>query len=96
MADQYPARERLLTVAGSTGERNTLSLSRKMECEQWFTEHESSTQQNRRRTSGIVGNVVSHSPRLADYLIGHPLQFSICCHRRVASVRPLGSGPAWR
>jgi len=29
------------STAGSTGERNTLSLSKNMECEQWFTEHES-------------------------------------------------------
>ena len=42
--------------AGSTGGCNTLSFHKKMECEQWFTEHESITQQHRRRTSGIVGN----------------------------------------
>jgi acyl-CoA synthetase (AMP-forming)/AMP-acid ligase II len=41
--------------SGSTGERNTLSFFKKMECEQWFTGHGFTTRMPRRPRCGIAG-----------------------------------------
>ena len=45
----------VFTLAGSTGERNTLSFHKKMECEQWFIENGSTTQIPRRQRCGTAG-----------------------------------------
>ncbi|HUT40917.1 MAG TPA: hypothetical protein VM011_06190, partial [Gammaproteobacteria bacterium] len=46
-------RERQVLAMGSTGERNTLSFHKKMECVQWLIEHISSTRPPRRPSNPI-------------------------------------------
>jgi hypothetical protein len=78
--------QRPISVVSSTGERNSLSFHKKMECEQWLIENGSTTQTPRRRRCGTAGKKASRYHAIARLFDRH--------HTSVSGINAATGGEA--